>query len=146
MPRRTSRRSSGWAAGRIYEGVLKGIDTGYFMAEIADAAFREQQRFDAQELVRVGVNRYRVDDEPPLEMLEIPIETERTKVAGLVDVRASRDAGRVEAALAELTRVAASDENVMPSLLECARASCTEGEMVDAMRSVFGSHPETIGI
>ncbi|MGZ5293367.1 MAG: acyl-CoA mutase large subunit family protein [Actinomycetota bacterium] len=132
--------------GSIYEGVLKGIDTGYFMSEIADAAFREQQRFDAQELIRVGVNRYRVEDEPPLEMLEIPIETERTKVAELAGVRATRDAARVDAALAELTRVAATDGNVMPSLLECARASCTEGEMVGAMRAVFGSHPETIRI
>jgi methylmalonyl-CoA mutase N-terminal domain/subunit len=132
--------------GSLYEGVLKGIDTGYFMAEIADAAFREQQRFDAQELVRVGVNRYRVDDEPPLEMLEIPIETEREKVAELSAVRSSRDAVRVDAALAELARVAATEENVMPALLECARASCTEGEMVNAMRSVFGSHPETIRI
>jgi methylmalonyl-CoA mutase N-terminal domain/subunit len=132
--------------GSLYEGVLKGIDTGYFMAEIADAAFREQQRFDAQELVRVGVNRYRIDDEPPLEMLEIPIETEREKVAELSAARSSRDAVRVDAALAELARVAATEENVMPALLECARASCTEGEMVKAMRSVFGSHPETIRI
>ena len=136
----------GMGGGSIYEGVLKGIDTGYFMAEIADAAFGEQQRFDAQELIRVGVNRYRVEDEPPLEMLEIPIETERAKVAELAGVRATRDAVRVDAALAELARVAATDANVLPSLLECARASCTEGEMVGAMRAVFGSHPETIQI
>jgi methylmalonyl-CoA mutase N-terminal domain/subunit len=132
--------------GSILEGVLKGIDTGYFMAEIADAAFREQARFDAQELIRVGVNAYRAADEPLVDMLEIPIETERTKIAGLAELRGSRDPARVEASLADLTRAAGSDENLMPALLECARASCSEGEMVEAMRAVFGSHPETIRI
>jgi methylmalonyl-CoA mutase N-terminal domain/subunit len=132
--------------GSLYEGVLQGIDSGYFMAEIADAAFREQQRFDAAELIRVGVNAFRSAEETPLDMLEIPIETERTKVAGLAEERADRDLSRVGSALAELSRVAGTDENVMPALLECARASCTEGEMVDAMRAVFGSHPETIRI
>ncbi len=132
--------------GSLYEGVLQGIDSGYFMAEIADAAFREQQRFDAADLIRVGVNAYRSDEETPLDMLEIPIETERAKVAGLSEVRGARDRARVGSAIAELTRVAGTDENVMPALLECARASCTEGEMVEAMRVVFGSHPETIRI
>jgi methylmalonyl-CoA mutase N-terminal domain/subunit len=132
--------------GSVLEGVLKGIDSGYFMAEIADAAFREQGRFDAKELIRVGVNAYRMEDEPPVEVLEIPIGTERAKAAALAETRAARDASRVEATLAELTRVAGTDENAMPALLECARASCTEGEMVEAMRGVFGSHPETIRI
>ncbi|MGE5227199.1 MAG: methylmalonyl-CoA mutase [Planctomycetaceae bacterium] len=133
--------------GSVLEGVLRGIDTGYFLAEIADAAFREQQRFDAGELVRVGVNAYvEPTGEDPIETLEIPIEVERGKVAGLRDLRARRDAAAVRDALAELERVARTDENVMPALIACARAYCTEGEMVGAMRAVFGTHPETIRI
>jgi methylmalonyl-CoA mutase N-terminal domain/subunit len=133
--------------GSILEGVLRGIDTGYFLAEIADAAFHEQQRFDAGELVRVGVNAFvepAGDDAP--ETLEIPIEVEQGKVAALRELRARRDDAAAGEALAGLERVARSDANVMPALIACARAYCTEGEMVGAMRAVFGTHPETIRI
>ncbi|MGZ4149894.1 MAG: acyl-CoA mutase large subunit family protein [Actinomycetota bacterium] len=133
--------------GSVLEGVLHGIDTGYFLAEIADAAFAEQQRFDAGELVRVGVNAFvEPTSDEVLETLEIPIEVERGKVAGLEELRATRDAAAVHDALAELERVARSEENVMPALIRCARVYCTEGEMVGAVRAVFGTHPETIRI
>jgi methylmalonyl-CoA mutase, N-terminal domain len=132
--------------GSILEGVLDGIESGYFQSEIADAAFREQVRFDAKELIRVGVNEFVEPEGEGIEVLEIPMATEEEQVRSLGQMRAGRDAGRVENALAELERGAATDDNVMPLLLDCARAECTEGEMASAMRSVFGSHPETIRI
>ena len=133
--------------GSILEGVLAGIESGFFMSEIADAAFREQARFDAGELIRVGVNAY---EEPlgadGMETLRIPMATEDAKVRSVREVRARRDGPRVDGALESLERVAASDDNMMPALLEAARAGCTEGEMVGALRAVFGTHPETIRI
>jgi methylmalonyl-CoA mutase N-terminal domain/subunit len=132
--------------GSVLAGVLKGIDDGFFLSEIADAAAREQERFDAHELIRVGVNRYEEADAGDLEVLEIPMATEDAKVASVRELRETRDAPTAEAALAQLEAVAASQDNVMPSLVACARALCTEGEMVSALGSVFGSHPETIRI
>jgi methylmalonyl-CoA mutase, N-terminal domain len=132
--------------GSILEGVLEGIESGYFQSEIADAAFREQVRFDAKELIRVGVNEFVEPEGEGIDVLEIPMATETEQIRSLREMRFGRDAGRVERALSELERVAATDGNIMPVLLDCARASCTEGEMASAMRSVFGSHPETIRI
>jgi methylmalonyl-CoA mutase N-terminal domain len=139
-------RIEAMGGGSILEGVLKGIDEGFFLSEIADAAAREQARFDANELIRVGVNRYVDPAEDEIEMLQIPMTTEEDKLASLAELRSHRDGERVAASLGMLERVAASDDNVMPALLECARAYCTEGEMVAALRSVFGVHPETIRI
>jgi methylmalonyl-CoA mutase, N-terminal domain len=132
--------------GSILEGVLNGIDDGYFLGEIADAAAREQARFDELDLIRVGVNRYVEPMQNDIEMLQIPMATEDAKVASVRELHGRRDQVRVDAALMELERVATSEANVMPALLDCARAYCTEGEMVGALRAVFGTHPETIRI
>ena len=130
--------------GSMLEGVLRGIDTGYFVREIAEAAFDEQRRFDAEDLRRVGVNVFEDEGSEPLEVLEIPMATEQTVIAELGERRSGRDEARVASALVQVEAVAASDENLMPALLECARAECTEGEMVGALRAVFGTHPESI--
>jgi methylmalonyl-CoA mutase, N-terminal domain len=132
--------------GSILEGVLEGIESGYFQSEIADAAFREQARFDAKDLIRVGVNEFVEQEGEGIDVLEIPMATEDEQIRSLREMRSGRDSRRAERALSELERVAATDGNIMPVLLDCARASCTEGEMASAMRSVFGSHPETIRI
>jgi methylmalonyl-CoA mutase N-terminal domain/subunit len=132
--------------GRMLEGVLRGIDTGLFVREIAEAAFEEQRRFDEGDLQRVGVNVFREEHGSEVEMLEIPITTEDAVVEALRARRNARDDAAAAAALATLERVAASDENVMPALLACARAECTEGEMAGALRTVFGVYPESVSI
>jgi isobutyryl-CoA mutase large subunit len=132
--------------GSMLEGVLRGIDTGYFVREIADAAFEEQRRFDAEDLRRVGVNAFVDDGDDAIEVLEIPLATEESVITALGSRRAARDETAVERALAELSGVAGGDGNVMPALLDCARVGCTEGEMVGAFRAVFGTHPESITI
>jgi methylmalonyl-CoA mutase N-terminal domain/subunit len=131
--------------GSMLNGVLRGIDSGFFVREIADAAFAEQLRFDEGKLVRVGVNRFTdTEDGERLETLEIPMSTEEWKVERLGNYRGSRDDKRVKSALGELARCASGDANMIPALVDCARAGCTEGEMAEAMRSVFGTHPQTI--
>jgi methylmalonyl-CoA mutase N-terminal domain/subunit len=133
--------------GSILEGVLRGIESGFFLSEIADAAFREQRRFDDGRLARVGVTAFAEPDaDHGLEVLEIPMATEDRKAGELGAMRATRDPARAEAALAELDRAARGRDNVMPPLIACARAECTEGEIVGALREVFGTHPETIRI
>ncbi len=132
--------------GSVLQGVLHGIEDGFFQSEIADAAFREQARFDAHDLIRVGVNEFVDAPGAGPEVLEIPMATETEQARTLQEVRRARDPGRADEALARLEREAATDANLMPAILDCARASCTEGEMVGALRAVFGSHPETIRI
>ena len=130
--------------GSILEGMLVGIERGYFQSEIADAAFREQALFEKGRLVKVGVNEFVDPDEPPIETLIIPPETETSQVDAVKRMRAGRHDEAASRALAALSSAAATEgENLMPPLVDCARAYCTEGEIVGALRDVFGEYTET---
>jgi len=128
--------------GSMLEGMLVGIERGYFQAEIAEAAFREQERFEKGRLVRVGVNEFVSPDDDELDVLVIPPETEGRQVESLRKMRTDRDQPAATAALARLTAAAATEENLIPVLVECARASCTEGEIVAALQEIFGTYTE----
>jgi methylmalonyl-CoA mutase, N-terminal domain len=129
--------------GSMLEGVLAGIDRGYFQQEIAESAFREQERYERGDLVKVGVNRFVEEGGPLVEVLEIPEETERAQIERVRAVRARRDEAAAADALRRLVELAGTEENLVPPLVDCARALCTEGEIVDALRAVFGEYTET---
>ncbi len=130
--------------GSILEGVLVGIERGYFQSEIADAAYREQKRFEKGRVVRVGVNEFVDPNDQPIDILKIGPEIEPGQVESLRTMREKRDNGAAENALRRLTASAGDEsENLMPPLIECARAYCTEGEIVDSLRRVFGEYTET---
>ena len=130
--------------GSMLDGMLVGIERGFFQSEIADAAFREQELYEKGRLVKVGVNEFVNPDDEPIETLVIGPETERRQIAAVRDMRSGRDDEAAERALSALRGAAATeDENLVPSLVDCARASCTEGEIVNALREVFGSYTET---
>jgi methylmalonyl-CoA mutase, N-terminal domain len=130
--------------GSMLEGMLVGIERGYFQSEIADAAFREQELYEKGRLVKVGVNEFVNPNDHPIETLVIGPETERRQIAEVRRMRAGRDDEAADRALATLKAAAATeDENLVPPLVDCARASCTEGEIVGALREVFGSYTET---
>jgi methylmalonyl-CoA mutase N-terminal domain/subunit len=130
--------------GRIEElgGIVEAIKEGFPQREIADAAYRYQQEVDAGERIVVGVNRFQreVDDTP--EILRISPELERKQVARLQAVRAARDAAAVEASLTTLRAAAATDQNLLHPILDCARVLATEGEIVQALQDVFGRYRE----
>ena len=131
--------------GSVLDGVLAGVETGFQQARIADAAFEEQRRFDAGELVRVGVTRFVDDDALPLDLLEIPIATETAKVEDLATHRSARDAAAADAALDALEVAArAPDVNLIEPLIACARVGCTEGEIVGRLQGVFGTFDEIV--
>ena len=129
--------------GSMLEGMLVGIERGYFQGEIADAAFREQELYEKGRLVRVGVNEFVDPNDRPIEVLVISPETEGQQVARVRKMRAGRDAGGAERALERLTSAAQTNENLTPLLVDCARAYCTEGEIVDALRGPFGEYTES---
>ncbi|MDQ3991896.1 MAG: methylmalonyl-CoA mutase family protein [Actinomycetota bacterium] len=129
--------------GSILEGMLVGIENGYFQSEIADAAYREQERYEKGSLIKVGVNEFVDPNEKDIETLKIPQAIEDHQIASVRRLRERRDGDAAERALERLTSAAATDENLMPLLIDCARAYCTEGEIVNALRGVFGEYVET---
>jgi methylmalonyl-CoA mutase, N-terminal domain len=130
--------------GSILEGVLVGIERGYFQSEIADAAYREQKRFEKGRVVRVGVNEFVDPNDQPIEILKIGPEIEPGQIESVRAMREGRDNGAAEGALKRLKAAAEDEEeNLMPPLIECARAYCTEGEIIGALREVFGEYTET---
>jgi methylmalonyl-CoA mutase N-terminal domain/subunit len=128
--------------GSMLDGVLAGIERGWFQQQMADAAFAYQQQLEKGEKVIVGVNKYVSDDEHQLEILRISEQVEREQCAELARRRQARAEAKVEAALDRLQRAAATDENLIPLLIDAARAEATEGEMVDALKQVWGEYTE----
>jgi methylmalonyl-CoA mutase, N-terminal domain len=124
-------------------GMVEAIKQNYPQREIAEASFRLQEEIERGERIVVGVNRYQQLDERQLEILRIPPELERKQIDRVQAVRARRDGETAEAALAELRGAAAADRNLMEPLLDCARAHCSEGEIVESLQRVFGTYTET---
>ena len=130
--------------GSMLEGVLRGVDTGWFTREIAEAAFEEQRRYEATELVQVGVNAFVEHGELPIDVLDIPPELEIAQREAVGRTRAERDSTAADRALSSLVEAAGRErEDLMEPLIDCARARCTEGEIVGALVGVFGSWRET---
>jgi methylmalonyl-CoA mutase N-terminal domain/subunit len=123
-------------------GVLAGIEEGWFQQEIADAAFRDQLRIEKGRRVIVGVNDFEETLAKEIEILRISPDVEKEQRQALADLRASRDNDAVASALATLTAAARTDENLIPLIVEAVRAEATEGEIVDALREVFGDYRE----
>jgi methylmalonyl-CoA mutase N-terminal domain/subunit len=125
-------------------GMVEAVKRGYPQREIADAAFELQREYDSGERKLVGVNSYTEGGEGQIEILRIDPALERKQIDRVQGVRARRDAAAVEAQLAELKTAAAQDDhNLMPNLLECARVHASEGEIVEALQSVFGTYTES---
>jgi methylmalonyl-CoA mutase N-terminal domain/subunit len=125
-------------------GVIPAIEQNFMQREIADASFRYQSEVERGERVVVGVNRYELEEEPPIEILRIDPALERKQIERVQAVRARRDAAAADAALARLKEHAAHDDrNLMEPILDSARAYVTMGEMCDALREVWGTWRET---
>jgi methylmalonyl-CoA mutase N-terminal domain/subunit len=122
-------------------GMVAAIERGFPQREIADAAFAYQQEVDARQRIVVGVNDY-VTEDVKMELHRPDPEAERRQRERLERTRAARDESRAAATLETLKGVAAGDANLMPAILECARARVSEGEMVAAMQEVFGTYTE----
>jgi methylmalonyl-CoA mutase, N-terminal domain len=124
--------------------MVEAVKRGYPQREIADAAFELQREYDSGARTLVGVNSYTEGDDGEIEILRIDPALERKQIDRVQGVRARRDSAAVQAALAELKHAAATDaHNLMPNLLDCARVHASEGEIVEALQTVFGTYTET---
>ncbi len=124
-------------------GMVEAIRRNFPQREIADASFTYQREVDERKRIVVGVNDFVQEDEADTPILRIDPALERKQADRLAATRARRDGAAAEAALAELKRAAATDANLMPTIIEAARARVTEGEMISAMQEVFGTYTES---
>jgi methylmalonyl-CoA mutase N-terminal domain/subunit len=125
-------------------GMLAAVAEGFPQREIADAAFRYQSQLETGERVIVGVNvfAHSVDvTSPPTLVIDPDVEVEQA--ARLKELRERRDNTSVATRLDALQEVARGTDNLMPAIIDCVRARATEGEIVEALRSVFGTYRET---
>jgi methylmalonyl-CoA mutase N-terminal domain/subunit len=125
-------------------GVIPAIKENFFQREIAEASFRYQHEVEQKQRIIVGVNRYELDDEEPLEILKIDPGLEAEQIGRVQALRARRDSAVVESALARLKEDAAHENrNLMPQIVDASKAYVTMGEMCDALREVWGVWRET---
>jgi methylmalonyl-CoA mutase N-terminal domain/subunit len=124
-------------------GVVKAIEMGFFQREIGRSAYEYQKAVERERKIVVGVNRFQLEDEAiEIPILKIDPQVEIEQRNAVRKVRADRDNDKVSRELARLKTAAESAENLMPVILDCARCYCTEGEIIETLKEVFGEYEE----
>jgi methylmalonyl-CoA mutase N-terminal domain/subunit len=123
-------------------GVVPAIERGFFQREIAASAYRYQREIEERRRIVVGVNEYQLDEPLSIPLLQMDPEGERRQRQRLARVRRERDNALLQRRLAALRRAAQGDDNLMPYILDAARAYGTLGEICDVLREVFGEYRE----
>jgi methylmalonyl-CoA mutase N-terminal domain/subunit len=124
-------------------GMVNAVKEGFPQREIAESSYELQLRMDRNERIVVGVNDFTEGEDGELETLRVDPALERKQIDRLQTVKARRDSEDVEAALAEIRRVADGGGNLLPAFIVAAEAHVSEGEIVDALQDVWGSYRET---
>lgn len=123
-------------------GMVEAVERGYPQREIAASAYRLQQQIESGEKTVVGVNKYESGEASKIPTLRVGVEIEKEQVRSLGKVKQERDDAAVRASLEALRGACASDRNVMPLIIDAAKAYCTEQEICDVFRDVFGQHQD----
>ena len=124
-------------------GMVRAIELGFPQREIADSAYWYQKAVDAKEKIIVGVNAFEMEHEP-IQLLEIDVAAARQHLARLRSVKKSRERAAVKRTLSELKKAARDDLNLMPYLLKCVKTYATLGEIMDALKDVYGEYEEPV--
>lgn len=125
-----------------FGGMVNAIEHGYPQREIASSAYRFSREMETKERVMVGVNAFSSDQASNIPLLKIDDQIQKTKIAELTAFKATRDAGAVQSALSAVRAAASSNQNVMPPIIEAAKAYCTQQEICDVLRDVFGTYTD----
>jgi len=124
-------------------GMLRAIETGYVQREIQESAYRYQKAVETQEQVVVGVNRFKIEEEPAVTVMRVDPAIEQMQIERVRALRERRDSGFATDALNKLEQAATTDENLLPGILECVEAYATVGEISNTLRRVWGEYRET---
>jgi methylmalonyl-CoA mutase N-terminal domain/subunit len=120
-------------------GILRCVEDGTIQKQLADQAYQVQRKLDSGELIKVGVNRFQIDEEErELEVFEVDPETRSRQIGRLNWIKDERDNKRVEESLDALKKAALERENLMPFILDAVRAYATVGEIVGHLREIYG--------
>jgi len=123
-------------------GILRGIEDGWFMSEIAEAAFQYQTALEKGDKRIVGVNVHTDSITHDLEILRVSHEVEVDQVRELSERRTTRDEAAVTAAIHRMVQVGRTDGNMIEPMLEACRVEATLGEICDALRAEWGEYRE----
>ena len=126
-------------------GVMMALETGFLQREIADASYLYQMEEDRKERITVGVNAHCTDDALEIPLLRVDREGEKRQVDRLNEIRRTRDNQDVAEKLLALEQAAKGTDNLMPLMIEAAKAYATVGEMMDVLRGVFGEYQPAWG-
>ena len=126
-------------------GVMTALETGFLQREIADASYLYQMEEDRKERITVGVNEHCTDDALDIPLLRVDREGEKRQVDRLNEIRRARDNQDVAEKLLALEQAAKGTDNLMPLMIEAAKAYATVGEMMDVLRGVFGEYQPSWG-
>ncbi len=127
-------------------GILRCVEDGMIQKQLADQAYQVQKKFESGEMIKVGVNRFEIDEEDrELEVFEVDSETRSRQIDRFNRIKEERDNQKVELSLEALKRAAAEKENLMPSILDAVRAYATVGEIVGQLKEIYGeASPVTV--
>ena len=132
--------------GSIRDGVLRGIDEGYFQREIQEASYEYQQRVDEGKETVVGVNKYTSEEDTSPDILTVDETTRERQLSRLEQVKSDRDDEAVESALEALSAAIEADENVMPAIIDAVKQYATMGEIMQVFEEKYGSYQEQASI
>lgn len=121
-------------------GSVSAIEEGFMQDEIARSAFEYQRSIESGEKIIVGVNKFTVDVETPVPGFKIDDSIRQLQSSKLAELKANRDALRVQKCLQQIKEAAEGTQNIMPFVLEAVEAYCTLGEIADVLRQVYGEH------
>jgi methylmalonyl-CoA mutase N-terminal domain/subunit len=126
-------------------GVVRGLETGWFQRKIAEAAARQQWEIEQHRRVIVGVNEFVTEEDAlSIPLLKIDEQAARDQASALAKLRTTRDSALCDRNIAALREAAATNKNVVPFILDCARSYCTLYEIRAALESVFGAYREPV--
>ena len=120
-------------------GILRCVEDGTIQKQLADQAYQVQKKFESGEMIKVGANRFQIDEEErELEVFEVDPETRSRQIGRLNRIKDERENKRVEASLEALKRAAVDRGNLMPFILDAVRAYATVGEIVGQLKEIYG--------
>jgi methylmalonyl-CoA mutase N-terminal domain/subunit len=132
--------------GSMRDGVLTGIEDGFFQREIQDAAYEYQERVEREEETVVGVNKYEIEEDTQPDLLQVDKEVENRQKERLENVKAERDDAAVEETLERIDEAARNGDNVMPAIIDAVKAYATMGEIMGVFEEYYGSYRETVNV
>ncbi len=124
-------------------GAVKAVENGFVETEIRDSAYRFQKAVESGDQIIVGVNKFRVDEQIPTDILRVDQSVQDRQIERLKKLRSERDSNATDSALARLRTAAQGSDNLVPPILDAVRTRATLGEICDVLRSVFGEHTQS---